>query len=108
LRNWLFTPHNTNHRCGSATLITRLWSGLMVKSGYRFSSVTSIVKAVHPVNHGNRARQHDSISVYRGYQQRDDNGYKTLQEAHPHWPIPQLQLWISAACEMRFSTASLQ
>jgi hypothetical protein len=29
--------------CGSGTLMTRLWSGLMVQSGYRISSTTSIV-----------------------------------------------------------------
>jgi hypothetical protein len=43
LRNWLLTQHKTNHRCGSSTLVIHLRSGLMVLSGYRTSSTTSIV-----------------------------------------------------------------
>jgi hypothetical protein len=42
-RNWLLTRHNTNRHCGSSILMTHLWSDLMVQSGYRTSSATSIV-----------------------------------------------------------------
>jgi hypothetical protein len=37
------TLDNTNHCCGRSTLMTRLWSGLMVQSGYRIPSATSRV-----------------------------------------------------------------
>jgi retron-type reverse transcriptase len=43
LRNWLLTQHNENYHGGSSTLMTHLWSGLMVQSSYRISSAISIV-----------------------------------------------------------------
>jgi hypothetical protein len=39
----LFSQNNTNRRRDSAILMTYLWSGLMAQSGYRITSVTSIV-----------------------------------------------------------------
>jgi hypothetical protein len=43
LRNFLLAQHNIKQRCGSGTLMTRLWSDLMVQSGYSISSATSLV-----------------------------------------------------------------
>jgi hypothetical protein len=43
LRNWLLTRHNINHCCGSITLMTFSWSGVMPQRGYKMSSATTVV-----------------------------------------------------------------
>jgi hypothetical protein len=49
-------------------------------------------KALRPVHHGNRVRGCVCFAACSGHQGRDDTSHQSLQETHPHWPIPQLQI----------------
>jgi hypothetical protein len=91
MRKWLLTGHKTNHHCGTITLMTHLRSGLIAQCSYIISSATLIVKRFHPVHHGNRVRQCNSLSWYSGHQERDH--WPLKQNSHALWPISQLQFW---------------
>jgi hypothetical protein len=115
LVSWHRVEH-INHCCGSITLMTHLWSGLMAQSGAQhqpslwlhYTDDTSVVwphwterlknfhpppqqfKTSHPVHHENRVRRCECFPASSGLQDGDDTGHQSLQKTHPHWLI-QLQ-----------------